>query len=71
MASQHDVDPPALDELRRRMAAIESGEAPPKRATSELKAAGLVRGAPLRTNTPLQRKTPLRTKTGLRRGQSK
>ncbi len=50
-------DSPTLDELRRRVADIESGKLPARRkAAPKAKTSGLTR------RTPLQRRTPLRSR---------
>ena len=52
-------DSPTLDELRRRIADIESGKLPARRkAAPKAKTSGLTR------RTPLQRRTPLRSAEG-------
>ena len=56
-------DSPTLDELRQRIADIESGKLPARRkAALKTKASGLLRRAPLRLETPPHRKTPLRAR---------
>ena len=54
---------PTLDELRERIADIESGKLPARhRAALKAKTTGLTRQNPLHSKTSLRRKTPLRAR---------